>query len=387
MSPTADLQIEADFFAQLMNDLVAVAYFGPHSTDLPVSVFFGSLTNDLICTANFSPYSSDLICTTYLGPVSQFNDLITVAQLGIFTSDLPTNVNFTAIPTNHADLTSYAIFKYSADLASNAYFIGAGINNLISRATFVYQTSINSTATFVNNATQDLPCLAFFGIFHKDLISELTFYQYGLNDFNAAITIRPYQPPNNLQFSNSNDFNASIFIRNYIYASLPSSATFVQSAYANFRGGIIINNSYFGVGGATVTVINNATKQKYTTTSDATGFFHVDGLVPGSYEVIVSLAGTAIHPSSTNVTITNANITVYFQSGDTFTSQSGLVVPLPPPPSMCHVNPAGPIGYSIEGFIVQNISNSFTPVIVTAANEDDAKAFRQTFGNNIGGGR
>jgi len=354
------------------NDLYSVAYLGPSVAYLNCEAYLGSFFEDLGCTAYFGPTVSDLNCVAYLGPVAVNQDLATVAQF----------INLVS-----ADLYSVAQFhvnvRVDADLLASANFITA--NELLATANFVQQASLLSSVTFVNSGVYDFPCFAFLGNLKKDLPGFSVFYQYGSINFNAGITIKPYQPPQNLQYSASADFDATMFIRNYTNKNLAASATFIGFGYQNFGAKMTITNDYYGVGGATITVLNLGTKQKSYATSDSSGYFSVSGLSAGNYQISITVTGAIVSPSPVKVTITDENIKLYFEINGTFETIPGLIIPLENL-GMCYIVPPGGPGFSIEGFIMPNIAKSYNSIIATAANEDDASEFRQTINNtDIGG--
>lgn len=354
------------------NDLYSVAYLGPSVAYLNCEAYLGSFFEDLKCSAYFGPTVSNLNCTAYLGPVAVNQDLATVAQfINLVYSDLYSVAQFTVnVRTN-------------ADIPASANFITA--NELLATAKFVQQTSLPSTATFVNSGVYNFPCFAFLGNLKKNLPGYAVFYQYADVSFNAGITIKPYQPPQNLQYSASADFDSTIFIRNYVNNNLAASATFIGFGYQNFGAKMTITNDYYGVGGASVLVTNLETQQKYSATSDSNGFFHVDGLSAGTYQVSITIAGAVVSPSPVKVIITDENIKLYFEINGTFETIPGLIIPIQNL-GMCYIIPPGGPGFSIEGFIIPNIAKSYNSIIATAANEDDASEFRQTIDNNgIGG--
>jgi hypothetical protein len=64
-----------------------------------------------------------------------------------------------------------------------------------------------------------------------------------------------------------------------------------QTAVDGAVGGTVVDASGAIVGGATVTVVNNATNAEQTATADGSGYFRVIHLQPGTYNVTISASG------------------------------------------------------------------------------------------------
>ena len=81
--------------------------------------------------------------------------------------------------------------------------------------------------------------------------------------------------------------------------------------------GVVVDTDRRVVPGATVTVTNTATADRYVTTSSATGTFLIPALAPGTYSVTVSLAGfkTATLPAVTATSGSPASVTVVLEVG------------------------------------------------------------------------
>jgi hypothetical protein len=375
LSAHSDLQFSANFFERHHSDVFMVANFvNPFNTsDIPMSAtFLSSAYQSLVQTATFKSVSNLNMGATFIKPKSIIN--------------LPMSARF-YVNSSTASLTSNAVFFQKSDLPLSASFIQTQRADFAMYATFGQHAVLPMSATFSIASTSDLRMKAFLGHFNAFLPMSATFIIPGHTDFKANIIIQSYQPPKGIHFSNQADFLAGITIAGLTTQDLQMFANFAGKNPNDFKATIEIINSYIGGGGVPVTLTGGAIP--ITVTTDSTGYFHIGNLQPGTYIVTPIMSGMAFNPSTYTITITNENVTLYFNADGSFKNETFIPVPLPPNPTgMCVVNPntGAPGTFSIDGFVLTSDFISGKSIIVTASNEDDASAFRSGFSRNMGEG-
>ena len=118
------------------------------------------------------------------------------------------------------------------------------------------------------------------------------------------------------------------------------------------------------------------------TTSDATGYFEINNLVPGTYEIIPMFPGINFNPPAFSITITDSNVALNFDaSGDLINelqTQSSLPLNL-----ICPINhgPITPGTFTIEGYIkLSPLTKPYTEVITIINDETIAENYRNSLG-------
>ncbi len=82
-----------------------------------------------------------------------------------------------------------------------------------------------------------------------------------------------------------------VFALLVLFGMLITQSSRAQTAVDGAVGGTVADGSGAIVGGATVTVLNNATNAEQTATADSSGYFRVIHLQPGTYNVTISASG------------------------------------------------------------------------------------------------
>jgi hypothetical protein len=372
-----DLPITATFLARQHQDLgMVVNFVQPYTTnDLSMSAFFIPMAaNNLPMTATFKK-------TSTLGMSATFNNPKHIVSL-------PMNAHFYA-HTGTQNITGHATFKTIHNLPMTSTFVQSASAHLNMSALFQYKHTIPMSATFLQNSTNDLPMNVFFGRLLANLPMASTFIQSGSQDFNAAIVVQAYVQPHNILYSSQTSFPASITIKGLTTSDLLMSANFGYGGQnlntGDFLAAITILNPYHGVANTPVHVGNENVAVYGVTEAD--GYFYINNLEAGTYVVYPQMTGVTFNPPSITVTITNQNVELTFAANGSFESETFSPVAIAPT-NACVVALDNDIPglFSIEGYILPSSQDFGQSVIVTASNEQDASGFRQTFGNNQGGG-
>jgi len=406
----------------------------PYHSDFDASVNFSTTSDfhasvfiiptfDLQAGVNFV-YTHDLSASVYFAYASEatFNANVTF----VHTHDTPGNVTFP-----HA----YSLTAHSAFSAEDELNLPASVN--------LYQhTNFPAHVLFQIATILNLQAFVFLGSFQTSLNARVSFTQITHNDFNAAIQIQQAAVRKTGNFTNNSSFPAYIQILSHVTlpASVvfsvppfdidtPASVSFTQFAqqdvpaqvqitrppfdlpadvlfscfnYTNFRAAITINNAALGAGNIIVVAEPDATTSQKTmpipdlnaptpavnqntiqTMTDASGFFELLNLQPGVYTVTPIYPGLSFIPANFVVTITNANVQLYFNASGALVNQvkTNSVVPANTGADCFIENPQGNAGtFSIEGFI-SLVNIQYQNLFTIVSDENIATNFRETLDN------
>jgi len=368
-----DFVFSAFFLDKYHKDLGMVANFvNPvHTITFPMSALFAGYGNtSLQMRGTFAHTTSLLQSATFFNPTS-------IANLPFYAHFYDTSA--------HNDLVYNAIFFRTTSLLTSAIFYQTGRFNLTQHANFQYIKNLTQTATFFQSGASTIRMRAFLGTYKTDLAMTATFLASGISDFPASIQIESYVAPHSITFPGTQDLIMSATIVGVPLKDFLFHAYFGGALSNDFKATIQIMNSYFGVGNVPVSATGPTT---ITVITDPSGYFYIGNLIPGTYIIVPEDASLTFSPSSIEVTITNENVTLYFFADGQFANDTLTPVPLPTNTSgNCIINPNNnTTGFSIDGFVMPSDYLNIPSILVTAANYEDAKAFQQTFGRNVGGG-
>lgn len=372
-----DFTFQAHFRERQIAELGMVANFvNPvHTTTLAMSARFrGPGHMDLPMAATFRQ-----VATATLPISANFRNPTSIANVRM-------SARFFAY-AGTKDLLSNAIFRLQQQLNMSATFIQHNRRDLVMNSRFVYASTLPMSATVRTKATTNLRMRAFLGSFKTDLGMTATFYGRGYANIPATITIQNYLAPKNIVVPGQADVQMRATFRGPTVVTLRMAAVFGGKTANDFDATIQITNKKVGVGGVPITVIGGVIP--ITVNTDATGYFHIGNLPPGSYLVTPVSQTIKFSPPSFNITISDANVTLYFHADGSFANSTLTPVPLPLNTSgQCVLIPNNdqPGTFSIDGFVLPGDYSAYTSILVTAVSEDEAAKFRQTFGMNVGEG-
>ena len=341
-----------------------------------------------------SPSSAVFDTPTYIEFVYAFSIPSTIT----FPHYTSLNSNITFNQLGYANIPSNIVFKVKTDLPSSITFIQFGEESLPSSITFKKKFDINSSITFTKTVSFDLPSYIFLGLFKVFLPSSITFNQANYKDFRAQIQIlQSTVQGTNLQNSASTTIPSSIYFNAKTSVDISSSISFTQFGHNNFPATITIRNPALGGGNIDV-ILQNATTQitgssiyvpLYTVPpidgdaiivqTDATGYFSIDGLQPGTYTIIPQYPTLAFSPPAYDVLITDSNISLSFLVGGELINDvaTGSSVPTPSPGVCLTTASSNVAGFSIDGYIgLQLAYEQYNEVITVITDENIASAFR-----------
>ena len=120
------------------------------------------------------------------------------------------------------------------------------------------------------------------------------------------------------------------------------------------------------------------------TISDATGYFEISNLAPGSYEVIPIFPGINFNPPAFNIIITNSNVTLNFDASGNLINLLQTQSNLPVTDGICPLNTSSysPGTFTIEGYIKLSPKTPipYSEVLTIITDEDMATKYRGTLG-------
>jgi hypothetical protein len=227
------------------------------------------------------------------------------AHTPLVTRQLTSTYLTTDIQTPQWPVTAYFLPNFNTPVS--AFFVGNGELDTVIDAYFAYTASFPATAYFVTPTHFDTPVRANLGSFNKDFHATAIFDASLFKDFPARITIQPVTIPTKPNYSAYSDFNAKIQINPVVKKDF--------NVVANFRVPPI-NMDYHVTarfaGHTFMYITNLGTGEVHTCKIDVDGFWHVDGLLPGSYSIQPKLGGITFNPPIQYFTITDASPTLYF---------------------------------------------------------------------------
>lgn len=342
------------------------------------------------------------------------NDTFAVVNfVGYSKGNQDTSANVAFIVSSHFDKNAYVNFRYGGNQkdfsATVNFFQESGFEDFPATVNFYNDSDINANVTFIQNDeflqesnvtfklpvdnyanvtffqidNSDLPAHVFLGRFYQDLKSSVIFIRSDIADFQCSLIIQSNQVQElssnygdtvdfNCQMQvlglGINDFPAYVNLRTPPFdIDLVSNVSFIQKTLSDFSVTMNIRNRYSGVGNSAVSISNEGNSEvshsmlaknssSNTVFTDGTGYFSINNLSPGTYVVAPIIDGVACLPPSYTVTITNANVYLYF-GVDIADINSVPTSPLAPinqqTNPVCYVSPddSQPGTFSIEGFI------------------------------------
>jgi hypothetical protein len=412
-SSIQDTEAIVNFLAHNSVDTFAVVCFGPGSGD--DNLFYVGI-EDTLAEINFLARS-------------EYDVLANVVFIPFSTFDFDTSVNFTYL-SGIFDFVASVNFTNNFSIDANVIFVQSDEFNLDANVTMYQLFDFPANIVFLSPNTLDIFATVFLGGFHYDINAMVTFDVSQIQDFAASIQIVQVDVQKNINnFISTEDFLSSMFIMgtvNFdILASvnfqvppfdydLLASVVFTQFGVSNFPSFISITNSVLGGGNVTVIVQPMANSSELSmlddktvpnsigigstitplqttpsissnniaTTSDATGYFEIANLAPGSYQIIPMFSGIDFNPPAFNVVITDSNVTLNFDSSGDLINVLQTQSNLPQTDGICPLNlsSGSPGTYSIEGYIKLSPPTiiPYTEILTIITDETIANNYRNT---------
>ena len=408
-----DTEAVVNFFAHNSVDTPAVVYFGPGSGD--DDLFYASI-KDTPAVVNFLA-------------MGEYDILADVIFIPFSTFDFDASVNFTYL-SGILDVDASVNFTNSFSIDADVNFIQADEFNVDASVTMYQIFDFPADVVFLSSNTFDVLATVFLGGFHYDVNAMVIFDVPGTQDFAASIQIVQVVVQKSVNnFISTEDFLSSMFIMGTAnfdtFASVNfrvppfdydvlASVVFTQFGVSDCPSFITISNSALGGGnvtvivqpaadpselpmlddktlpdssgiGSTIVPLSSAPpilSNNMTTISDATGYFEIVNLAPGSYEIIPMFSGIHFNPPAFNVTITNSNVTLNFDSSGDLINVLQTQSNLPITDGICPINSSSssPGTFTIEGYIKLSPKTTipYSEILTIITSEEMAANYRNT---------